>query len=170
MNNLGSFPTKRNTYEYSTGWRDSLAEENTNSGYYEEIPAANSNVHSAATSPTKGTVVSGNGNNGVMRDISNHGTIYESIDDAIPKMYSSCKSQGEATHTDSVTYDDVIEVMLCYAKANDPIHTTPDPNPNCDNTTSSYETMHEPLTLMTTADETVLVENSIYEGTDQEWH
>ena len=103
-----------------------------------------------------------------MRDVShiNHGTIYESIGEAIPKVYSSCKSQGEATHTDSVTYDDVIEGMLCYARTNDPLNDSP--HPSCDNATYSYGTIHEPVTLIIAADETVLVDNCIYEGADQE--
>ena len=170
MNGTGSFPIKPNTYDNSTEWRDSLAGENTNSGYYEEIPAAHSNVHSTTTSHTRGTVVSVDGNHDVMRDVShiNHGTIYESIDDAIPKVYSSCKSQGEDTHTDNVTYDDVIEVMVCYARTNDPVNDSP--HPSGDNETYSYGTIHEPITLMTAADETVLVDNCIYVGADQELH
>ena len=143
MNGSGYFPAQPNTFDYCTCWGDTLAEQNTNSVYYEEIPATDAQELSSI----------------------NQGTIYETIDDA--NVYSSGKSQGEPTHTDSGTYDDVIEVMVCYAKTNDPVQATPEPN--CDNTTPN-ENMQEPITLMTAADETVLVDNCIYEGDDQEWH
>ena len=166
MNGSGYFPAQPNNFDYCTCWGDTLAEQNTNSVYYEEIPATDAHVHDT-TSRTRGAAVSGNGNNDVVQELSriNQGTIYETIDDA--NVYSSGKSQGEPTHTDSGTYDDVIEVMVCYAKTNDPVQATPEPN--CDNTTPN-ENMQELITLMTAADETVLVDNCIYEGDDQEWH
>ena len=166
MNGMGSFPAKPNIYDYNTGLEHSLADEITSSEYYEEIPAADPNSHqSTSTDDSSKKVVSGKGKCDVIRD--SQVALYESIDDAMINVYACSNLQGGVNYTDNDTYDDVMEVTSHGATTNGPQHTTLDPSRA--NPTSSCEDTHEPFNLMTAEDETILIDNCIYEETTQEW-
>ena len=146
MNGLAPFLTQPNTYNYSTGFRDSSVEETTtNSGYYEDILDEDPHGHSTTRGDTGRNVVTGNGKGSVMRVLPNvdQGAAYESIDDAM-------LTARQATNTDCVTYDDVTEETPHNVSGDKPVHV-----------------INDPVSLMTPADETVVIDNCIYEGGGQ---
>ena len=166
MNGLASLSTQPNTYNYSTGFRESSVEATTtNSGYYEDILDADPHGHSTTRGDTGRSVVTGNGKGSVMKVLPNvdQGAVYESIDDAMAE-------ERRATNTDSVTYDDVTEETPHNVREDKPVHATATPDSNGPNTSlvaSSYEHINDPVTLMIPADETVVIDNCVYEGGGQ---
>ena len=161
---LASFSTKPNTYNYSTGFRDSSVETTTTkSGYYEDVLGADPHGQSMTTGDTGRSADTGNRKSGVMRVLPGvgQGAAYESIDDAMPAV-------RQAVNTDSTAYDDVTEGLPHNVREDKPVHATSDSNgTNTPLATSSYEKINDPVTLMTPADETVVIDNCIYEGGGQ---
>ena len=151
MNSLSSSSTKPNNWDRRTGFTDSVAEENTNSAYYEEI--------SDADPGGKRTTAS----NASVRQ----GTACESIGDVMSEVYTPDELQRRVSYTESGTYDDVMAVGTVDRKTNNPVCATPD-STSAD--IMSYDgNIHEPVTGMGSVDETLLLDNCIYEDADQEW-
>ena len=148
MNSLGSSPTNPNSWDHRT---DSLAEETTNIGYYEEI--SDGDPAGKRTTASDASV--------------RQGTACESIGDAMSEVYTPDELQRRVSCTESGTYDDVMPVVTVDRKTNNPVCATPDPTPadimSCDGN------IHEPVTGMASVNETLLLDNCIYEDADQEW-
>ena len=164
VNGLASLSTKPNTYTYSTGFGESSVEvATTNSGYYEDVLDADPHGQSTTTRDTGRSADTGNWESGVMRvphDV-DQGAAYESIDDAM-------STGRQAANTDSTVYDDATEGMPHNVREDKPVHATSDSNgTSIPLVASSYERINDAVSLMTPADETVVIDNCIYEGGGQ---
>ena len=155
IDELSSAPTQPAIGDYSTDFQDSLMAETTNSVYYEEIPAADTRGLSTTTGDTREDTDVASGAHEAMWDNPSvcQGATCEPAGDIKPEMNTSGNLHMKSNCRENDMYDGGVEVKLNDGRTNKPRHAPP----SCDNTRKQVE-------LMTSADETVLVDNFIYEA------
>ena len=154
IDELSSAPTQTTIYDYSTGFQDSLKVETTNSAYYEDIPAADTRGLSTTAGDTRKDTAAASSARGAMLDNPSvcQGATCEPAGDIKPEMNTSANLQIESDCTENDMYDDVVEVKLNDGLMDQPRHAS-----------LSYDNSRKQVELMTSSDETVLVDNCIYE-------
>ena len=153
IDELSSAPTQTAIYDYSTDFPDSLMAETTNAVYYEEIPAADTRGLSTTTGDTREDTVAASSARGAMWDYPSvcQGATCQPAGDIKPEINTSGNLHMESYCTENDMYDDVVEVKLNDGRMNKPRHASP-----------SYDNSRKQVELITSADETVLVDNCIY--------
>ena len=155
IDELSSAPTQPTMHDYSTDFQDSLTAETTNSVYYEEIPVADPRGLGTTTGDTRKDTDAASSVRGAMWDDPSVciGATCEPAGDIKPEINTSGNLHMESNCTENDMYEDVVEVKLNDGRMNKPRHASP-----------SYDNSRKQVELMTSADETILVDNFIYEA------